>query len=312
MRGGQDKATTPEEPAKTGPLLSEIKSIRLLLRLVSLLRLLASMAPTTIVVDAILFDMDGTLIDSTPGLVKAWTTFCNDYQLGDPATVVHETHGRRLYDTLKEYCHINDESKLQAEIDRFEEEVINGGPIVLPGVSALVSALLSQAGMRFSPWNSIDSSSHHTQLSSETAFGWTIVTSATRNYAPRALERCSIPLPRAGIVCSDDVSQGKPHPAPYLAGASKCGVDPSKCLVVEDAISGMQAGAAAGALVLAVCTSTPRNTIITSGAKPSYVVTDLSKSVAVVRFYRSFGVEFFSRVSARWINDKIEVTIDEQ
>ncbi|KAJ6519303.1 HAD-like domain-containing protein [Mycena sanguinolenta] len=228
------------------------------------------MAPTTIVVDAILFDMDGTLIDSTPGLVKAWTTFCNDYQLGDPATVVHETHGRRLYDTLKEYCHINDESKLQAEIDRFEEEVINGGPILLPGVSALLS-----------------------QLSSETAYGWTIVTSATRNYAPRALERCSIPLPRAGIVCSDDVSQGKPHPAPYLAGASKCGVDPSKCLVVEDAISGMQAGAAAGALVLAVCTSTPRNTIINSGVKPSYVVADLSK------------------VSARWMDDKIEVTIEE-
>ncbi|KAJ7275569.1 HAD-like domain-containing protein [Mycena haematopus] len=224
------------------------------------------MAPTTIVVDAILSD---TLIDSTPGLEKAWATFCSDYQLGDPATVVHETHGRRLYDTLKEYCHINDESKLQAEIDRFEEEVINGGPIVLPGVSALLS-----------------------QLSSET--GWTIVTSATKNYAPRALERCSIPLPRVGIVTSDDVDHGKPHPAPYLAGALKCGVDPTKCLVVEDAISGIKSGAAAGALVLAVCTSTPRNTIITSGAKPSYIVTDLSK------------------VSARWINDKIEVTIDEQ
>jgi len=56
----------------------------------------------------------------------------------------------------------------------------------------------------------------------------------------------------------------------------------------------MLSGTAAGALVLAVCTSTPRNTIITSDAKPSYIVTDLSK------------------VSARWINDKIEVTIDEE
>ncbi|KAJ6569633.1 HAD-like domain-containing protein [Mycena capillaripes] len=228
------------------------------------------MSPTTIVVDAILFDMDGTLIDSTPGLEKAWTTFCRDYDLGDPAVVVHETHGRRLYDTLKEYCHISDESKLQAEIDRFEEEVINGGPLVLPGVSGLLS-----------------------QLSSETAFGWTIVTSATRNYAPRALERCSIPSPRAGIVTSNDVSHGKPHPAPYLAGAAACGVDPSKCLVVEDAISGMRAGRAAGAQVLAVCTSTPRNTIVTSGAAPDFIVTDLAN------------------VSARWINGKVEVTIDE-
>jgi hypothetical protein len=42
----------------------------------------------------------------------------NDYHLGDPATVVHDTHGRRLYDTLKEYCHINDESKLQVRLER--------------------------------------------------------------------------------------------------------------------------------------------------------------------------------------------------
>ncbi|KAJ7651939.1 HAD-like domain-containing protein [Mycena polygramma] len=247
------------------------------------------MTRTTIIVDAILFDMDGTLIDSTPGVVKAWATFCQDYDLGDPAKVVHETHGRRLYDTLKEYCGIsNDESKLLAEIDRFEEEVINGGPLVLPGVSALL-----------------------TQLWTETAFGWTIVTSATNNYAPRALERCLIPLPRAGIVTSNDVSHGKPHPAPYLAGAAKCGVDPTKCLVIEDAISGghprgfcvlnlrsqhgagIRAGKAAGSVVLAVCTSTTRNVIVNSGAAPDYIVTDLAK------------------VSARWINDKVEVTIDE-
>ncbi|KAJ7102442.1 HAD-like domain-containing protein [Mycena belliarum] len=225
----------------------------------------------TIVVDAILFDMDGTLIDSTPGLEKAWAIFCNDYGLGDPVTVVHETHGRRLYDTLKEYCRIKDETKLQAEIDRFEEEVINGGPLVLPGVFDLLA-----------------------QLSSETAFGWTIVTSATRNYAPRALERCSIPLPRAGLVTSNDVSQGKPHPAPYLAGAEKCKADPTKCLVVEDAIAGMRSGRAAGAMVLGVCTSTSRRTILDSGAAPDYIVTDLSK------------------VSARWTSGKIEVTIDEE
>ncbi|KAJ7748500.1 HAD-like domain-containing protein [Mycena maculata] len=225
----------------------------------------------TIVVDAVLLDMDGTLLDSTPGLEKAWATFCSDYNLGDPAVVVHETHGRRLYDTLKEYCSINDEAKLQAEMDRFEEEVINGGPVVLPGVLDLLAQLSSN----------------------ETRLGWTIVTSATENYAPRALERCAIPLPRAGIVTSSDVSHGKPHPAPYLAGAGKCGADPKKCLVVEDAISGMRSGRAAGALVLAVCTSTSRETIVKSDATPDYIVTDLSK------------------VSARWTNGKVEITIEE-
>jgi beta-phosphoglucomutase-like phosphatase (HAD superfamily) len=58
-------------------------------------------------------EMHRTLIDSTPGVLKAWETFSADYSLGDSAAIAHATHGRRLYDTLKEYCHIEDEAKLQ-------------------------------------------------------------------------------------------------------------------------------------------------------------------------------------------------------
>jgi len=72
------------------------------------------------------------------GVNKAWETFAKDYDL-DPIEVAHATHGRHLYDTLKEYCHLNDEDKLQAEINRFEQEVIDGGPILLPGTLALLS-----------------------------------------------------------------------------------------------------------------------------------------------------------------------------
>ncbi|GLB36553.1 putative HAD-hyrolase-like [Lyophyllum shimeji] len=228
------------------------------------------MAPVVINVDAILFDMDGTLIDSTPGVVKAWGTFAKDYSLGDSARIIHETHGRRLYDTLKEYCQISEEAKLMAEIDRFEDEVIEGGPTALPGAVALIG-----------------------QLHSPDAHGWTIVTSASNNYAPRALSRAGIPLPPAGLVTSNDVSHGKPHPAPYLAGADKCGVDPTKCLVVEDAIAGLKSGRAAGARTLAVCTSTSRETILVSDANPDYIVPDLT------------------RVSARWLDGKLEVTIEQ-
>jgi beta-phosphoglucomutase-like phosphatase (HAD superfamily) len=52
---------------------------------------------------------------------------------------------------------------------------------------------------------------------------------ASNGYAPRALERAGIPLPSKGIVTANDVLHGKPHPAPYLAGAAKCGVDATKC-----------------------------------------------------------------------------------
>src|SRR5258708_39644672 len=74
---------------------------------------------------------------------------------------------------------------------------------------------------------------------------WTIVTSgnfiwqsfcvifiprkASNKSTPRALERAGIPTPAAGIVTANDVSQGKPHPDPYLAGAALCSADPLKC-----------------------------------------------------------------------------------
>jgi beta-phosphoglucomutase-like phosphatase (HAD superfamily) len=53
------------------------------------------------------------LIDSTPGVHQAWAIFSKDYGL-DAEEVARASHGRRLYDTLKEFCHIDDEMKLQA------------------------------------------------------------------------------------------------------------------------------------------------------------------------------------------------------
>ncbi|KAG6869062.1 hypothetical protein C0993_004735, partial [Termitomyces sp. T159_Od127] len=194
-----------------------------------------------------------TLIDSTPGVLSAWETFANDYSLGDSAKIVHEAHGRRLYDTLKEYCRVDDEAKLLAEIDRFEDEVIAGGPTALPGAISLLKQL--------------DQADKH---------GWNIVTSASSKYASQALKAAGMSVP-AGLVTSSDVTAGKPHPAPYLAGAAKCGVDPRHCLVIEDAISGLKSGRSAGAKTLAVCTSTPREILLASDASPDYIVDDLTQ-----------------------------------
>ncbi|THU90744.1 HAD-like protein [Dendrothele bispora CBS 962.96] len=216
-----------------------------------------------------------TLIDSTPGLVKAWETFCRDYNLGDPAAITHATHGRRLYDTLKDVCAIEDEEKLLSEIDRFEEEVIRGGPVALPGAVELLLQLNSDESTRSR---------------------WTIVTSATNYYAPRALQRCGIPLPIAGIVTSNDVTNGKPHPEPYTAGASKCNVASNKCLVIEDAVSGLNAGRAAGAKTLAVCTSTTREKLVETmgvGNRPDFIVDDLTS------------------IRVKWTGEAFEISIAE-
>jgi beta-phosphoglucomutase-like phosphatase (HAD superfamily) len=126
----------------------------------------------------------------------------------------------------------------KAAIVRFEEAVIEGGPIALPGAKALLAQI--EAG------------------SSPSARGWTIVTSgmspvssiytiyiyldyplpppkkkkkkiATNVYTPKALSRTGIQSPAAGYVTSDDVKGGKPMPDPYLAGAERVGVDPKNC-----------------------------------------------------------------------------------
>lgn len=201
-------------------------------------------------------------------MLKAWEIFAIDYSL-DAAEVAQATHGRRLSDTLREWCRIDDEDTLRAEITRFEQAVVDGGLAVLPGARELLSQLAANPTLR-----------------------WTIVTSATRDFARRAIERCSLPFPVLGLVTSDDVPRGKPNPDPYLAGADKCNVNPTACLVVEDAPSGLRAGCAAGAKTLAVCTSHTRQLIEDSGAKPNWIVSDLT------------------RVSARVENDGVAITIE--
>jgi len=205
-----------------------------------------------ILVDAILFDNDGTLIDSTPGVVEAWRVFGMEYNF-DGKAAAHDTHGRRLMDSLFEYCNLSGD-KLRSEVDRFEQLVIDVGPVILPGAHNLLNSI--NAGR-----------------TPETP-GWILVTSATSTYAPAALRKANVPLPLS-MVTSDDVTKGKPFPDPYLTGAAKLGLDPKNCLVIEDAPSGIQSGRDAGAKTLGVCTTHSSEAL--SKFKPDYVVKDLTR-----------------------------------
>ena len=98
----------------------------------------------------------------------------------------------------------------QEEIKRFEQEVLDGGPVPLAGAISLLTTLNT--------------------LTAPAPARWTIVTSASNFYAPQVLARASIPLPSSiDIITSNDVARGKPHPDPYLAGARACNVDPHAC-----------------------------------------------------------------------------------
>ncbi|KAJ1310148.1 hypothetical protein OPQ81_006893 [Rhizoctonia solani] len=201
---------------------------------------------------------------------RAWDQFGKDYPFLNVKKIIETSHGVRSIDTLRRWLRLDSEEKLNQEVTRFESEVIRHGLVLLPGVQDILDTLK--------------------EGQTEEHPGWTIVTSATRWYAPQALQSVGIPLPKH-MVMAEDVERGKPNPDPYLQGAKNCKVDPKNCLVVEDAISGMRAGRAAGAKVLGVCTSGSRSTV--EKGEPDYIVDNLTK------------------VSVRWVGQKVEVTINE-
>ncbi|TFK43710.1 HAD-like domain-containing protein [Crucibulum laeve] len=220
--------------------------------------------PATVVhVDAILFDMDGTLVDSTAGVVGAWESFQETYPGIDVHNILSSAHGVRTVDNLKKYCGIDDPEELEREAERFEQEIVtsstkNGrkGIVVLPGVDRAIKEL--------EPVRKFPNSR------------WAICTSATRAYATSALTITSIPIPDVFVV-AEDVIQGKPFPDPYLLGAKNCGVKPENCVVFEDAPSGIRSGRAAGCKTIGLLTSHSREQV--EGAQPDFIVKDISSVV---------------------------------
>lgn len=107
----------------------------------------------------------------------------------------------------------------------------------------------------------------------------TLLTSleATIVYASSALKTTNI-TPPTHFITAEDCVHGKPHPEPYLNGAKAVKKDIKNCLVVEDAPSGIKSGLAAGATVLAVCTSHNRAEVEKLGA---HFVVDNLESVSI-------------------------------
>jgi sugar-phosphatase len=175
---------------------------------------------------AILFDLDGVLMDSRVCVERHWTRWANGHGF-DVARVLAEAHGRRTIDTIRAVAPSLD---IEAEARLLEggESIDFEGVTTLPGAAELLDAL--------------------------PAGSWTVVTSGTRPLATGRLAHGRLPIPEH-LITADDVERGKPDPQPYLAGAAALGVDPAECLVIEDAPAGIEAGKVAGMTVLALATT---------------------------------------------------------
>lgn len=189
------------------------------------LRDLSALAGRTF--DAVLFDLDGTLIDSTASVARSWASWAAEHRV-DPRAL-EGNHGVPAAAIVAMALPPEQVPAALTRIVAIEVADVEG-ILVLPGALDALRALAPGSGA--------------------------IVTSCTRDLARARIAATSLPAP-AVVVTADDVAAGKPHPEPYLLGAQRLGVDPARCLVVEDAPSGLLAGSLAGAATLAVTTTSP-------------------------------------------------------
>ncbi len=171
----------------------------------------------------LLFDNDGVLVDSSAAVHRSWSRWAGVHGL-DPDRVTGIVHGRRSADTVALLVAEADRATATALIDRFELEDSELVP-AMAGVPALLAML---------PVGS-----------------WAVVTSGTRALATARLRSAGIPVPEV-FVTAEDVPDGKPDPAGYLAAAAGLGLPCGQALVLEDSSSGIAAGQAADCRVLGV------------------------------------------------------------
>jgi sugar-phosphatase len=194
-------------------------------------------------VDAILFDIDGTLVDSTAAVVRTWTTWAAKHGI-DADEILRVCHGRRTEDTLGMFLPAEQHATAMAELERLELADLDDVR-ALPGTHSVLRRLPADR--------------------------WAAVTSGSGELMRTRLTAAGLPIPEV-LVSAEAVEAGKPDPEGYLKAAAALGRDIRRCLVVEDAPAGISAGRAAGARVLAVATSHPASELTSADA----VIADLT------------------------------------
>ena len=168
-------------------------------------------------ISALLFDNDGTLVDSHEAVEQSWAQWATEF--APEFRFTEQWFGNRAEDVVRKVLppelfevandRINELEQLSAELT-----------VPLPGTLELIASLSESQ--------------------------WTIVTSANPRLAAARIQAAGLPVPSA-LVTAADVKRGKPAPDPYLLGAERLGAPIAECAVFEDAISGVESGLAAGA-----------------------------------------------------------------
>jgi len=190
---------------------------------------------------ALLIDMDGVLVDSTPAVARVWSRWAHRHNM-DPHYVVAFAHGRTSLASIQELLP-DEPPEIHHEendwMERAEQEDV-ADVIALPGARQLLTSVPG----------------------SQRA----VVTSASRPLAEIRLRAAGLWELVTHLVSATDVLHSKPDPEPYQKGAAVLQTAPDLCVVIEDAPSGTRAGKAAGARVLGLRTTTQDEALFAAGA----------------------------------------------
>src|ERR1700730_10523770 len=172
---------------------------------------------------AIIFDLDGVLVDSTRSVDRQWRAWARQKGV-DGDKVMAIAHGVRTIEVIRAVApHLDADAEVW-ELENREADDQEGVDI-MPGAVELVRSIPEGR--------------------------WCVVTSGTRLLASARLRCGGLPVPKI-LITAEDVANGKPHPEPYLKGAELMGVNPADCLVIEDAPAGIQSARAGGMKVIGI------------------------------------------------------------
>lgn len=203
------------------------------------------MAEVELVCKAVLFDMDGVLVDSTRAVARAWSKWAVERGF-DPERTARIAQGRPSITTIRELLPQSDHEAENRVIERMEIADVEG-IVACPGAAELLRSLPPER--------------------------WVLVTSSTRPLAMVRLRAGGHAVPKF-VITGSDITIGKPHPEPFQKAAAMVGFPASECLVIEDTPAGIQSGKAAGCRVLALRTTMAES--ILTHARPDWIVSNLT------------------------------------
>lgn len=175
---------------------------------------------------ALLFDLDGTLVNSQASIVANWSDWAARYE-ADLATVLAIMPGRPAVEVMRQVRpDLPDSVHAEEGLALVARELADATCVTaMPGAAELLNALPADR--------------------------WAVVTACPRELAVARLHAAGLPVP-AVLIGADSVPAGKPDPVGYLTAASRLGVTPERSVVIEDAPAGVAAGQAAGMQVVAL------------------------------------------------------------